>query len=303
MGQRAKEAATGVRNASEKKAEPRRCFVISPIGSAGSDIRDRADDVRDYVVKPAVEPLGYRVERADDIADPGMIMQQVVDAIVEAELVVADLTALNPNVLYELAIRHETGKPVITIAERGTDVPFDLNQVRTIFFDHTNLRSVHRCQDHIREQALATERAGFQPHNPIVNAKSMKAWKASGDSNVQRDVSIMQMLQDVSSGLSTLTSHVHGLELSVARLQADRRHRVPPPQVAPEDEEAAARRRRMARSRGVEMARLHNMLTMLEDQRVTLEASARDDDRKKIETEIAGVRSQLNRLQEISGTP
>ncbi len=47
------------------------CFVISPIGEDGSDIRKQADQVLEHVIKPAAEQSGFEAERADDISDAG----------------------------------------------------------------------------------------------------------------------------------------------------------------------------------------------------------------------------------------
>jgi hypothetical protein len=53
------------------------CFVISPIGVPGSDVREHADDVFDFIIKPAVEKAGYNVKRADHEARPGAITEQM----------------------------------------------------------------------------------------------------------------------------------------------------------------------------------------------------------------------------------
>jgi hypothetical protein len=98
------------------KSDPEQnCFVISPIGQAESDIRKHADKVLNYIIKRSLEPLGYNVIRADAISEPGTINLQVMKRIVDSEMVVADLTGTNPNVMYELAIRHAIRKPVILL--------------------------------------------------------------------------------------------------------------------------------------------------------------------------------------------
>lgn len=69
----------------------------------------------------------------------GSINKQILELIYNSNLVIANLTSLNPNVMYELAFRHSTGKPVITIAERGTKIPFDVIDARTIFYRYDPL--------------------------------------------------------------------------------------------------------------------------------------------------------------------
>jgi Bacterial RNA polymerase, alpha chain C terminal domain len=118
------------------------CFVVSPIGSLGSDERRRADNVLNHVIRPAVEPLGVIARRADEIDAPGSITSQIIQRLLGAKAVVVDLTGRNPNVYYELAIRDSFKLPVVLIAEQGTALASDIVGQRTIFFDSTDLSSV-----------------------------------------------------------------------------------------------------------------------------------------------------------------
>lgn len=54
------------------------CFVNAPIGSDGSDVRRRSDQVLRHIIRPAVDECGYRAVRADEIAKPGLITSQVI---------------------------------------------------------------------------------------------------------------------------------------------------------------------------------------------------------------------------------
>src|SRR5438874_5386705 len=94
------------------------CFVIGPIGDDNSLERKHADLLLNAVIKEVLEAeeFGYIVKRADEDADPGMIGDRVITDITHANLVVADLTDLNPNAFYELGIRHSAEKPAINLA-------------------------------------------------------------------------------------------------------------------------------------------------------------------------------------------
>jgi hypothetical protein len=92
------------------ETKERECLVLSPIGQENSKEREIADQVYELILKPVVEQNGYTIGRADKIYELGQIPTQIVQRIYLSELVIADLTGYNPNVFYELAIRHFTKK-------------------------------------------------------------------------------------------------------------------------------------------------------------------------------------------------
>jgi hypothetical protein len=113
----------------------RRCFVISPIGAEGSAIREHSDDVFDYIIKPAMEECGVEAARSDHLTQPGKITDQMFREILQTDLSIAVLTGLNPNVLYEIAVAQCAGRPVVLLAEKGQQMPFDVMDQRCVFYD------------------------------------------------------------------------------------------------------------------------------------------------------------------------
>jgi hypothetical protein len=129
------------------------CFIICPIGEPDSETRIRADTVLTTVLKPAVSELGLDAVRADHIELPGLITKHVLDYLYEAPLVIADLTDANPNVFYELGIRHALGKPAIHIVDATSRLPFDLQGMRTIDFDYKSPPSAEEARKEVLRQA------------------------------------------------------------------------------------------------------------------------------------------------------
>lgn len=113
----------------------KRCFVISPIGPEGSKTREHADDVFDYIIRPAMDECGIQAVRSDHLQEPGKITEQMHREILTDDLAIAVLTGHNANVFYELAVAHAAGRPVITLIEKGESLPFDIQDQRCVQYD------------------------------------------------------------------------------------------------------------------------------------------------------------------------
>jgi len=161
------------------------CFFIAPIGADGSPERERSDGVLNVIVGAAARELGLTAVRGDQIAEPGQINLQVIEHILGARAAVADLTDLNPNVFYELAVRHTARLPVVLIAEEDCDLPFDIAQMRTITFASTNLVKAGNCREQIVAQLGRALESG-KVDSPIATSIDVQAM-AAGDP-VQRNV-------------------------------------------------------------------------------------------------------------------
>ncbi|MGW2918486.1 hypothetical protein ACWDBF_11580 [Streptomyces angustmyceticus] len=127
----------------QESEQPRKCFVVGPIGDPhaahGSPEREAYEHhlgIFEQVIAPACEKYGITAVRADGIAHAGDINEQICRHVVESHLVVADVSSGNPNVMYELGLRHITGKPTIHIGEAG-QLPFDIASIRTIRYQRT----------------------------------------------------------------------------------------------------------------------------------------------------------------------
>jgi hypothetical protein len=118
-----------------KDPRKRRCFVISPIGAEGSAAREHADEVYDFIIKPALDACDIEAFRSDHLREPGKISDQMFNAILHGDLCVAVLTGYNPNVFYELAIAQAAARPTIILIEKGQPVPFDIQDLRSVQYD------------------------------------------------------------------------------------------------------------------------------------------------------------------------
>ena len=116
------------------------CFVIMGFGkktdlSTGKTLD--LDKTYKNIIRPAVEKVGLRCVRADEIQDSGLIDKSMYALLMHADLVVADISTYNPNAIYELGVRHAV-RPCSTIIIKEQDgvIPFDLSHNRIFHYAH-----------------------------------------------------------------------------------------------------------------------------------------------------------------------
>lgn len=109
-----------------------RAFVIMQVGAKDSPERKRADEIYGFIIAPAVRDAGLEPYRADLDLSPGAITPRMLSVLLEARVVIADLTGRNPNVFYELGITHSFARPLISIADSSSSLPFDAKDERVI---------------------------------------------------------------------------------------------------------------------------------------------------------------------------
>lgn len=127
----------------------KKCFIICPIGEEGSKTRDDSNTVYDYLLTPVCKKLNYEIIRCDKISSADKIDSEIIGLLNTAELVIADLTGLNPNVFYEIGYRKAIGLPCVHIALEGTNLPFDVSTVRTQFYSISNIAKSEEFKDNL----------------------------------------------------------------------------------------------------------------------------------------------------------
>ena len=144
-------------------------FFIALIGEEGSEHREHSDAMLGALIERAIEDTGMTVVRADQIGKPGMITSQVIEYILKSAVVVADLSFHNPNVFYELALRHVTGLPTVHIVRSEDKIPFDISDFRTIRIDTSGKYSLAVRLDSYRSEIASHIRQALMSGNEQMN--------------------------------------------------------------------------------------------------------------------------------------
>ncbi len=99
-------------------------FVIMPVSTTASAKEEDWTGIFDHVFRPAIEECGYLCSRA--IPSTGNLIKTIVEKIANATIVLADVTDQNPNVFYELGVRHTINRRTIIVTQDQQFIPSDL---------------------------------------------------------------------------------------------------------------------------------------------------------------------------------
>ena len=171
----------------------------------------------------------------------------------DAVLVIADLTERNPNVFYELAVRHAIRKPFIQIVDKGASIPFDVSATRTVFVDHHDLDNVETAKAEIAEQIVALESDSSTLETPISVSLDLQHLRRSENPGERSLADVFSELSGIRSALAEFEERIAmnsgGLtnrrefrqleerlsnkieELAFSSRPPSRRHRVDPSQI------------------------------------------------------------------------
>lgn len=192
----------------DPQPQPKKVFVISPIGAESSPVRKHADLFLQYVVKAALPSPEYEVTRADGDDSPYAITAAMLSSILNADICVADITGRNPNVFYELALAHAMDTHVVIMDGDKEASPFDIKDMRAIKFGFMP-DELEKAVTQLRAKAAAED---LTPEfkdmmNPV--ATTFRAWldrqKAETSASTS-DQALVKMMERLESKVDRVVS-------------------------------------------------------------------------------------------------
>lgn len=164
--------------------------------------------VYQHIIKPACELAGFQPIRADDEVKTNYIVIDIIKKILESDIVICDLSAKNPNVLYELGIRQSFNKKSVLIKDLKTNRIFDIQGLRTIDYDQ-NLRidEVQKVVNTIAKTIKETFEQSGEEVNSLIQLLSIKPAELKSFEISQESTLIMDALNDISNRLYSLENN------------------------------------------------------------------------------------------------
>lgn len=194
-----------------EEAKKPTCFVIMPFSDPEGYEVDHFKNVYKFTFKPAIEAAGYTALRIDENSVSNLIHSKMMNELVNAPMVLCDLSTNNPNVLYELGIRHAFDKPVVLVQEFNQERIFDIGGITIVPYHRTRL-----FEETVDDQARITE-AIIQTAEAKVNYSVMKMVALQSAQPIDdRDVSPEEQTNYM---LQQMMQKINGLEAQMKASQ------------------------------------------------------------------------------------
>ncbi len=189
----------------EKRDEKKQntCFVIMPFSDPEGYEPGHFRNVYEHTFAPAIREAGYEPLRIDDNIVSSLIHGKMMNELVTAPMVLCDLSTNNPNVLYELGIRHAFDLPVVLVQESGQDRIFDIAGITSVEYHRSRL-----YEEVIQDQKLITkairQTANAKDKYSIMKLVNLHAASLADPGSVTREDRLEYLIQDMTRKMNML---------------------------------------------------------------------------------------------------
>ena len=132
--------------------------MVSTIYEEGTRERNSFDDKIRYMIRPVLSELNYKMVIADERYIVGMISGKTIKDIINADMMIVDISDNNPNVFYQIAIRNSLNLPLIILKQPFQGPLFDIDEERTLSVDGSSPRLWHETITNLKMQIINAEK-------------------------------------------------------------------------------------------------------------------------------------------------
>lgn len=181
------------------------CFVIMPFSATKRCTTEEWTEIFENIHKPAIigSRLGYKCERSK--IRTGAFIKDILMQLNQADVVLADLTDMNPNVFYELGVRHTLRTRTILVSQTMDDVPSDLKQYGVITYN-TTPNGVTEYKKEISKILKDIRNNPDRPDNPVSDYLNLKTIVTDLSEAKTIEKKLIALVSECSYNLSVIDS-------------------------------------------------------------------------------------------------
>ncbi len=200
----------------------KKCFVIMPISKTKSCTSDEWAGIFEHMIKPAVtgSKLGFDCEQAKPLT--GAFIRDILDRLNRADVVIADLTDKNPNVFYELGIRHTLKNRTILIVQNIKHVPSDLRSYWVVTYEK-DLTGAEKFKRRVREILREMQKNPDKPDSPVADflgLKNIDIFAYEKSANLKK---LSALITELSYDVNSIASILDSVKISEGRRKKSKR--------------------------------------------------------------------------------
>ena len=175
-----------------------------PFSETNSLAEEKWTEIYEHIIKPAVEESGFGYECKRYSLGRANIVKDILEDLNRAQIVIADLTDNNANVLWELGVRHTLKRRTILISQDKKFIPSDLKDYPVIPYDQTKA-GFDKFKDDIKEKLKDIEADPDKPDSPVA------------DFLKERNISLLSFekstnLKKLAALISELSLNIHNVD-------------------------------------------------------------------------------------------
>jgi hypothetical protein len=181
------------------------CFIIMPISDVEGYDSGHFGRVYEFIIKPACKAAGFKPIRADEVQVTNYIVVDILRKILDADMVVCDLSARNSNVLYELGIRQAFNRPVTLIRDSRTPRIFDIQGLRDLEYDESlRIDKITSAVESLTNLLKNTSQLSEGDVNSIIQLLGVKPAQVSSVEDSKDTSLVLNAISDISKRMSRL---------------------------------------------------------------------------------------------------
>ena len=128
----------------KKNTRSKTCFVLMPFSAPFNEYYAK-------IYRPAIEEAGFKSLRVDEISAPRPFIEDIVDLIRNSDVILAEITGRNPNVMYEMGMAYAAKTPMVMISQSVSEAPTDLKHQRIVVYDTTQPSWTSKLRSDIKD--------------------------------------------------------------------------------------------------------------------------------------------------------
>lgn len=175
------------------------CFVIMPFSSSTTQTEEGWTEIFENFFVPAWNEFGVNCTRAQ--APRGSITKDIIEKLYSASIVFADLTDSNPNVMYELGVRHTFKKPSVMVKTKASSIPFDVNDYKVFEYSYTP-KGLKDLKKHLNEVIGDIQKFPNKADNPVWDFRNTSDFLVDYIRNIETINKLQAIVLELNSNIT-----------------------------------------------------------------------------------------------------